>query len=40
MIEYFYHENIPPENDEGGSDMMPDFGNATRPAEEVTDQLY
>jgi penicillin-binding protein 1A len=39
MIEYFYHENVPPEHDDGDGDMMPDLGN-TRPAEEVTDQLY
>lgn len=40
MIEYFYHENVPPEDDGGDSDLMPDFGTTTRPAEEVTDQLY
>jgi penicillin-binding protein 1A len=37
MIEYFYHENVPPEQESG---TEPDSEVLTRPAEEVTDQLY
>jgi penicillin-binding protein 1A len=37
MIEYFYHENIPPEQEDLAGD---EAGDATRPPEEVKDQLY
>ena len=37
MIEYFYHENIPPEQDSPAGD---DLGEGARPPEEVKDQLY
>jgi membrane carboxypeptidase/penicillin-binding protein len=36
MIEYFYHENIPPEQESQGDDT----GATGRPPEEVKDQLY
>ncbi len=36
MIEYFYHENVPPERE--GEDYSEDP--ETRPAEEISDQLY
>ena len=35
MVEYFYHENVPPEQD---SPM--EGGDSTKPPEEVKDQLY
>jgi len=37
MIEYFYHENIPPEQD---GPVGEEFGDAARPPEEIRDQLY
>ena len=37
MIEYFYHENVPPEQ-EGGPEN--EGGDSPKPAEEVKDQLY
>ena len=37
MIEYFYHENIPPEQEGPAGD---EAGEATRAPEEVKDQLY
>jgi penicillin-binding protein 1A len=36
MIEYFYHENVPPEQEGDVYSEEPD----TRPAEEISDQLY
>jgi penicillin-binding protein 1A len=36
MIEYFYHENVPPEQEGDAYSMEPE----TRPAEEISDQLY
>jgi membrane carboxypeptidase/penicillin-binding protein len=36
MIEYFYHENVPPEQE--GDDFSEDP--EIRPAEEISDQLY
>jgi hypothetical protein len=37
MIEYFYHENVPPEQ-EGPVEI--DGAEPAKPAEEVKDQLY
>jgi hypothetical protein len=37
MIEYFYHENIPPEQESGPET---EGGDSPKPPEEVKDQLY
>jgi penicillin-binding protein 1A len=37
MIEYFYHENVPPEQESSPEDEL---GESAKPAEEVRDQLY
>lgn len=37
MIEYFYHENVPPEQESRPEDEL---GESARPPEEVRDQLY
>jgi penicillin-binding protein 1A len=37
MIEYFYHENVPPEQESGPEDQL---GDSAKPPEEVRDQLY
>jgi penicillin-binding protein 1A len=37
MIEYFYHENVPPEQE---STPEEELGDSARPPEEVRDQLY
>ena len=37
MIEYFYHENVPPEQ-EGGPET--EGADAPKPPEDVKDQLY
>jgi penicillin-binding protein 1A len=37
MIEYFYHENVPPEQE---SSREEELGDSARPPEEVRDQLY
>jgi penicillin-binding protein 1A len=37
MIEYFYHENVPPEQE---SSPEEEFGDSAKPPEEVRDQLY
>jgi len=37
MIEYFYHENVPPEQESSPEDEL---GSSTKPPEEVRDQLY
>jgi penicillin-binding protein 1A len=37
MIEYFYHENIPPEQESTPEDEL---GDSAKPPEEVRDQLY
>lgn len=37
MIEYFYHENMPPEQDSGAEN---EGGDSPKPPEEVKDQLY
>jgi penicillin-binding protein 1A len=37
MIEYFYHENVPPEQESSPEDEL---GNSAKPPEEVRDQLY
>jgi penicillin-binding protein 1A len=37
MIEYFYHENVPPEQE---SSPEEELGDSARPPEEVRDQLY
>ena len=37
MIEYFYRENVPPEQE---SAPESEGGDATKPPEEVKDQLY
>jgi penicillin-binding protein 1A len=37
MIEYFYRENVPPEQESAPEN---DGGDSPKPAEEVRDQLY
>jgi len=37
MIEYFYHENVPPEQESSPEDEL---GDSAKPQEEVRDQLY
>jgi penicillin-binding protein 1A len=37
MIEYFYHENVPPEQESSPEDEL---GDSAKPPEEVRDQLY
>ncbi len=37
MIEYFYHENVPPEQERSPEDEL---GDSVKPPEEVRDQLY
>jgi penicillin-binding protein 1A len=37
MIEYFYHENVPPEQESGPENQL---GDSAKPPEEVRDQLY
>jgi len=37
MIEYFYHENVPPEQESSPEDQL---GDSAKPPEEVRDQLY
>ena len=37
MIEYFYHENVPPEQEGSSEDEL---GDSAKPPEEVRDQLY